>query len=100
MKYLKSYENFKSSDDWKIGDIVISLENKYDYGSYWVKTDTPYEIIDIEYKDNKTNNINLEDRIGIKDIQTGHKMIGYYPKGMFITLGEYEINKNTDKYNL
>jgi len=65
MKYLKTYENFKDSSDWKVGDIVYAINSSLPTGpggrnfkneenvSFWSKKgrlikDEPYEIVNIK----------------------------------------------------
>lgn len=94
MKYLKKYEKYK--DDWKVGDIVVAVNNKYDVGTYWIIEGKKYEIIEIAHR-NTT--------IKVKDITPNE--LGYYKtynsyfhKNNFISEEEYLRRKIINKYNL
>ena len=49
MKHLKLYEHFDSSDDWKIGDIVVSRVNKYAADTNWIFKGNKYKILGIAH---------------------------------------------------
>ena len=110
MKYLKTYENYKDSSDWKVGDIIIAINGTFDVGndkyiSYWsergilVKDET-YEIVEIK----DTSDFGQTPEIfpiKVKDRNDNIVQCDYYlSKDNFITLDEWNLNNATKKYNL
>lgn len=81
----------KISDDFKIGDIVYSLETKYDYGGFWVKEDTPYEILDI---------VSYGKGFKLKDIKSNREVFYPFPKDMFISSEIWDLKNKSQKYNI
>lgn len=94
MKYLKTYESFKSKDDWKVGDIIVATKNHYDRNTRWIIKDQKCIIKEIE-----KNNPPLKDRILIADMNNNDYFYHYF-KDDFIDLEQYEVLNGIDKFNL
>ena len=97
MKHIKLYENFKSSDEWKVGDIVVSLETKYVSNAIWLHEGRKYKIIEIgpSYSFENRNSIRVQ------EIDSGHRILSkYFIKSAFVTLEEWELMHNKNKFNL
>jgi hypothetical protein len=96
MKFLKTFENIipEYGDDWEIGDIVVAIETKYGFGAKWLHEDYKYEIIDIaENNCIKVKELNHPyDDDPIIDV--------YFYRNHFITLEEWELSQDINKYNL
>ena len=120
MKYLKTYENFKPSKDWQIGDIIVAkngikpknLENfsqKYSHLGRLI-VDHKYTIVDI--KDTSKNGqtpdrfpISVSDENGVQVVDFSFndyekKVPAYFLKDNFITLEEWELKNAIKKYNI
>ena len=81
-----------NDDDWKVGDIIVAIGTKYDYGGRWIKEGEKYIITNIE---DNSHNKNLKDRIKVKGLND-RKHFSYYYKYNFISLAEHDAKK----YNL
>ena len=98
MKYIKTYENYKDSSDWKVGDIVYATNGTFDFQ---LMKDEPYEIVEIitrGYVQLKTENPEIFP-INVKD-RNGTIVQGIFSRQNFITEEEWKFNNDTKKYNL
>ena len=121
MNYIKTYENFKSPDDWQIGDIVVAIETIYATDSRWLHKDRKYQIIEyyignytgivkttsLGSKSSRTqgfNSIKVKelnfDDTQITDADWNGVLETFFSKNSFITLEEWELKQDTNKYNL
>lgn len=103
MRHLKIYENFKSPDEWQIGDVVVAITTKYAGNTYWLHEDYKYEIIDMKH-DNTTLKVK-EVGYQYSDENTPYNgespiLNAYFFKKDFITLEEWKLKQRADKYNL
>ena len=115
MKYLKTYENYKDPYDWKVGDIVVSINGSgvIDINrdvSYWsergslVKNE-PYEIVEIRDTSDfgqtpERFTIEVKDRNEIIVQDEYSKFKSNFMKQNFITFDEWKFKNDTNKYNL
>lgn len=97
MKYIKSYENFKSPEDWQIGDIVVAKETIYASNGQWLREGHKYKILEIgDSGDLEEGIIKVQEF----DISGHHILDRFFYKWRFITLEEWELKQSTEKYNL
>lgn len=98
MKYIKKFDNmnnnFKSKDDWKIGDIIVATHTQYDNHGKWVVDDRKYKIIGFD-----TESL-LKTKIYILDIDDNTPLYHSYSKNGFVDLEQWETTLASKKYNL
>ena len=101
MKHLQLFENFKSPEDWQIGDIIVSLETKYADGD-WLHIDFKYEIVEIAHANTtvKVKEVGYPYSSIEKYTGRGKTLNCYFMKYCFITLEEWELKEFGKKYNI
>lgn len=112
MKNLKYFENFDENKDWKIGDILIALENRYLYHGNWQKKGVKYRIKNFE-----NNRILVQECESTEQNQSAvlfhqphessfnHEdpdkcFIFPIEKKYFILLDDWELKNDTKNFNL
>ena len=97
MKYLQLFENFKSRDDWQIGDIVVGAVLTHCDNSNWIVPGHKYEIVGYPLL-NRTYQDKAE--IEIRCIKNDIIYDGYWKTKLFITEEEWELKQQSKTYNL